>query len=416
MKAKSNKKKNYRKIPELEIKVKCLKEHKEILTTLQEMREEVQNEKWANIKDDMENFLENPEDDELRMQLLCEYEAMVEDASEQICDRDMDDDTPTGEQIHDGSFERPKSPVGEAKDDQDINKEINASEPNQKPGEDSSNYTSFENVLVGTILEAKDVFDQWQASIVQERKSTLKPVQILVDVNGFELAFNEDPEGLANLAPYGTNIPYNRKTIEKLQKRLTQKKDKKTKGNKKPKKPEAPKENVMKKEAKRKKSQHQTSIDSKPQLSAEWAKNDPLEKPKEKQAAVLKEDFEPLPSVGVISETQHKFPDDDPILKSLEASLKTSPKQSSKQKERAVAQSTKTVNRVTIIEPIEPEPEIKEEVEETIPFVNMFGETGVTVEDLMAASFANIPTEADITLNYRRSKAQQAFSKGSLLG
>ena len=64
-KAKTQKRRNKKKITEQELKYKCLKEHKDILTTLQEMREEVSNEKWTNIKQDMEYFLENPEDDDI---------------------------------------------------------------------------------------------------------------------------------------------------------------------------------------------------------------------------------------------------------------------------------------------------------------------------------------------------------------
>ena len=125
---------------------------------------------------------------------------------------------------------------------------------------------------VGTVLEAKDMFDNWQAAIVHEKKHDLSPVQIVCDVNGFELTFSDNSEGLSNLAPLWTNLTYKHGTIDALRKKLKQREEKILKKRQAKQKKAAPAEAVIKKKS-RKKSQHATSIDQgkkASQMETEW--------------------------------------------------------------------------------------------------------------------------------------------------
>lgn len=159
-KSKQKKSKNTRsKINQLDQEYNWLKEHEDLLEELYDYRHAIHHEKWLSIKDDMEDFLNAPYDDELRNQLYGEYQAMIEDAREvaDVKRRTQQDDSSVG-----GST-RSLPKVEEGSDDgkRTIRKEIEA---------DTSRFSTLGTVEVGTVIEAKNMFDQWQATIVKEKR------------------------------------------------------------------------------------------------------------------------------------------------------------------------------------------------------------------------------------------------------
>lgn len=362
-----------------------LRDHKDLLTQLHDLREEIEMEKWMNLKDDMEDFLQNPGDHELRTQLTQEYEQMVEDAREEIEEREIreggkDDDE--GDSVDGSSKSIPQS--NHQKDDGSINSEIEVKEA-KKEGV----FYSLEDVNVGTVLEAKDMFDNWQAAIVHEKKHDLDPVQIVCDVNGFELTFNDNSEGLSNLAPLWTNLNYKHGTIDALRKKLKQREEKIMKKRQAKQKKAAPVESVIKKKN-RKKSTHTSSMDQGKRAQAmetEWHQNDPLEKISEKQLP-KEDDFQPLPGQEPKPVLSPKLPDHDPLAKFDKAAAK----KSTAEKSETSTKRGKKSSDVRETEEEEPEPVVEKE------FVNMHGETGLTVLDLLQASYSNMPMEADTVL------------------
>jgi len=111
-----------------------------------------------NIKDDMKDFLQEPGDHELRNQLSEEYEQMVEDAKEEIEEREIREgrkEEDDGDSV-DGSSKSIPHPSHHQKDDGSLNGEIEVKE-DKKEGV----FYSLSDVNVGTVLEAKDMFDNW---------------------------------------------------------------------------------------------------------------------------------------------------------------------------------------------------------------------------------------------------------------
>jgi len=113
------------------------------------------------------------------------------------------------------------------------------------------------------------------------------------------------------------------------------------------------------------------------------------------------DDFQPLPGQEPKSIQSPKLPDHDPLAK-LDKSVS---KKRTAEKVEVPGKKTKKVSVVREVEEEIPEPIVEKK------FVNMHGDSGLTVLELLNSSFKNMPMEADTVL--LKSKPKHPFPTSS---